>query len=91
MVRRSISQRIFLFLLVLLASHSPSIFAAYSMGMGYEPKYPDDFEHFEYVDPQAKRGGNLTLYGLGSFDSLNPFLLKGISAQGLGSLVFESL
>ena len=37
------------------------------------------------------KGGDLVLYGLGSFDSLNPFLLKGISAEGLGTLVFESL
>ena len=59
--------------------------------MGYQPKYPDNFKYFDYVNPQAKRGGELTLYGLGSFDSLNPFLLKGISAEGLGSLVFESL
>jgi len=61
------------------------------MGMGYEPKYPADFSHFDYVNPGARKGGELVLSGLGTFDSLNPFLLKGISADGLGILVFESL
>lgn len=62
-----------------------------AMGMGYEPKYPADFEHFDYVEPEAEKGGELVLSGLGTFDSLNPFLLKGLSADGLGVLVFESL
>ena len=62
-----------------------------AMGMGYEPKYPPGFTHFDYVDPGAKKGGEITLYGLGTFDSLNPYLLKGLSAEGLGTLVFESL
>jgi microcin C transport system substrate-binding protein len=62
-----------------------------AMGMGYEPKYPPNFKHFDYVAPEAEKGGEIILYGLGTFDSLNPYLLKGISAEGLGSLVFESL
>ena len=62
-----------------------------AMGMGYEPKYPADFTHFDYVSPNAEKGGEITLSGLGTFDSLNPYLLKGLSAQGLGILVFESL
>ncbi|MDH3343390.1 MAG: extracellular solute-binding protein, partial [Gammaproteobacteria bacterium] len=70
---------------------SSSCLAVPAMGMGYEPKYPADFKNFDYVNPQAVRGGDLVLSGLGSFDSLNPFLLKGISADGLGSLVFETL
>ncbi len=61
------------------------------MGMGYEPKYAADYKHFDYVNPDAPKHGELTLMGLGTFDSLNPFLLKGISAGGLGELVFESL
>ncbi len=62
-----------------------------AMGMGYEPKYPPDFKHFDYVNPEAPKRGDLTMVGLGTFDSLNPYLLKGISADGLGTLVFESL
>ncbi|MGB5397933.1 MAG: ABC transporter substrate-binding protein, partial [Gammaproteobacteria bacterium] len=70
---------------------SRNVFAVYAMGMGYTPKYPADFQHFDYVNPDAKKGGELVLSGFGTFDSLNPFLLKGISADGLGALVFESL
>ncbi len=65
--------------------------AVSSMAMGYTPKYAENFEHFDYVNPDAKKGGTLTLSAFGAFDSLNPFLLKGISAAGLGELVFESL
>jgi microcin C transport system substrate-binding protein len=65
--------------------------AASSQAMGYTPKYPDNFSHFDYVNPDAPRGGELVLSGFGSFDNLNPFILKGVSADGLGSLMFESL
>jgi len=61
------------------------------MGMGYEPKYTKDFTHFDYTNPEAPERGSITMMGLGTFDSLNPYLLKGISAGGLGTLVFESL
>ena len=62
-----------------------------AMGMGYHPKYGVDFQHFDYVNAAAPKQGDLTMMGLGTFDSLNPYLLKGISAGGLGLLVFESL
>ncbi|GMR01157.1 MAG: extracellular solute-binding protein [Gammaproteobacteria bacterium] len=62
-----------------------------AMGMGYAPKYPASYKHFDYVNPDAPKQGSLTMMGLGTFDSLNPYLLKGISADGLGLLVFESL
>jgi microcin C transport system substrate-binding protein len=77
--------------LMLVACVPVAAFAVSAMGMGYDPKYPPDFDHFDYVDPHAIKGGELVLSGLGSFDSLNPYLLKGISANGLGELVFESL
>jgi microcin C transport system substrate-binding protein len=62
-----------------------------AMGMGYTPKYPADYQHFDYVNPNASKQGKLIMMGVGTFDSLNPYLLKGISAGGLGLLVFESL
>jgi len=68
-----------------------SLVAVPAMGMGYQPKYPPNYKHFDYVNPQAPKQGDLVMVGLGTFDSLNPFLLKGISADGLGALVFESL
>ncbi|UCB54057.1 MAG: ABC transporter substrate-binding protein [Thiotrichales bacterium] len=80
-----------LFFCLLLLFQISGVQAVPAMGMGYEPKYPPEFNHFDYVDPDSEKGGEITLYGLGTFDSLNPYLLKGLSAEGLGSLVFESL
>jgi len=57
-------------------------------------KYPADFTHFDYVNPDAPRGGTLTLANPDrrtSFDKFNPFTLKGTSAPGVNSLMFESL
>jgi microcin C transport system substrate-binding protein len=55
-----------------------------------ELKYPPDFKHFDYVNPDAPKGGRLRLGTLGSFDSLNPFIIKGDQAAGLNYL-FETL
>ncbi len=56
-------------------------------------KYAADFKHFDYVNPDAPKGGRMTFLGTGAsqtFDSLNPFILKGEAAQGLG-LLYDSL
>ncbi len=55
-----------------------------------EPHYPADFKHFDYVNPDAPKGGLVRMADIGSFDSLNPVLYKGEAAGGLG-LVYESL
>lgn len=63
-----------------------------SAALGYTPKYPPGFDHFDYVNPQAPKGGEIILPGaVSNFDSLNPFLLKGIPAAGLTLLMFEPL
>jgi microcin C transport system substrate-binding protein len=54
------------------------------------PKYPADFQHFDYVNPQAPKGGVLRQAGFGSFDSLNPFINKGVPADDIG-LIYETL
>ena len=46
-----------------------------------DPKYPSGFSHFEYVNPSAPKSGKITLPALGTFDTLNPYVLKGISAS----------
>ena len=49
-------------------------------------KYPADFTHFDYVNPDAPKGGTMSFRGTGAsrtFDSLNPFILKGEPAQGI--------
>lgn len=79
-----------LIFLLIITIFSSSVEAAASMAMGYEPKYGKNFTHFDYVNPQAEKGGKLVLSGFGTFDSLNPYILKGIAAEGIG-LVYESL
>jgi microcin C transport system substrate-binding protein len=56
-------------------------------------KYPANFQHFDWVNPDAPKGGRLAMIGtaaLTTFDTFNPFILKGDPAQGLGNL-FDSL
>jgi microcin C transport system substrate-binding protein len=53
-------------------------------------KYGPDFKHFEYVNPNAIKGGTVRLEDIGTFDSLNPFILKGVAAAGIGGL-FDTL
>ncbi len=65
--------------------------AAPALALGYTPKYNADFSHFDYADPAAVKGGGVTLGSFGSFDSLNPFILKGMAADGLNQLLFETL
>jgi microcin C transport system substrate-binding protein len=55
-----------------------------------EPKYPAGFTHFDYVNPDAPKGGRARIASIGGFDSLNPVLYRGEQAAGLG-LVTESL
>ena len=55
-----------------------------------EPKYPAGFTHFGWVNPDAPKGGTLRGFAEGSFDSLNPFTVKGDPAGGIG-LVYNSL
>lgn len=77
---------------VLLLSLVPvAVAAAPSAALGYAPKYPPGFSHFDYVNPDAPRGGELVLPGFGNYDSFNPFVLKGVPVEGLGALVFETL
>ena len=48
-----------------------------------EPKYQSDFVHFDYVNPDAPKGGTLKLAVVGSFDSTNPYIVKGLPVSGL--------
>ncbi len=55
------------------------------------PKYPRDFEYFAYVNPHAPKGGEIRLSNVGTFDSFNPYILKGQPFTMVGGLVFETL
>ena len=85
-----------LFSLLLSACLLPagSAFAAHAFALYDAPKYPAGFTHFDYVNPDAPKGGELYLANPDrrtSFDKFNPFSLKGVAAAGVASLMFETL
>ncbi|MBF0346665.1 MAG: ABC transporter substrate-binding protein [Magnetococcales bacterium] len=65
--------------------------AAHGISLDGHLKYPADFSGFDYTSPKATVGGELTLHEVGGFDKMNPFTLKGMAPELLGSLLFESL
>ena len=78
-------------LLCLSCGFSQAALAAHAIALNGTPKYPADFQHFDYVNPQAPQGGELFTSSMGNFEKLNPYNLKGLSADGLQYLVFETL
>ncbi|MET3580594.1 peptide/nickel transport system substrate-binding protein [Mesorhizobium robiniae] len=70
----------------------------HAIAMQGEPALPADYAHFNYVNPDAPKRGSITYCVVGSFDNLNPFILKSLrtTARGVidrifGNLVFEPL
>ncbi|HSH70503.1 MAG TPA: ABC transporter substrate-binding protein, partial [Deferrisomatales bacterium] len=77
---------------VLLAAAGPAlaIQPVHAVAMHGSPKYGPQFTHFDYVNPDAPKGGEVRLADLGGFDSLNGFIVKGEKAAGLG-LIYDTL
>jgi microcin C transport system substrate-binding protein len=73
-----------------LAAAEPGVQTAHGLSMFGDLKYGPGFRHFEYVNPEAPRGGEVRLAAVGTFDTLNPFVLLGVPAVGLGQ-VFDTL
>ena len=63
---------------------------SHGIAMHGDLKYPADFTHFDYVNPDAPKGGRVVQSSVGSFDSFNPFIVKGTPADGIG-LLYDSL
>jgi len=64
--------------------------ASHAVALHGVPKYPANFAHYDYVNPDAPKGGAIRLAALQTYDNLNPFILKGVSAAG-SSMPFETL
>ncbi|MBN9247534.1 MAG: ABC transporter substrate-binding protein, partial [Hyphomicrobium sp.] len=62
----------------------------HAMSLVGEPKYGPDFKNFDWVNPNAPKGGTVRQWSLGAFDTLNPLSDKGVKAAGLG-LIYDSL
>ncbi len=82
-----------IFALLLLFSAVPKAFAepAHGIAMYGEPALPPDFVSLPYANPNAPKGGRVVTGNVGSFDSLNPFILKGSAPWQLQFLTHESL
>jgi peptide/nickel transport system substrate-binding protein len=63
----------------------------HGIAMHGEPALAAGFTHFPHANPSAPQGGRLNLGAQGTFDNLNPFIVKGTSAQGVREYVYESL
>jgi microcin C transport system substrate-binding protein len=66
------------------------VYRGHAIALHGDVKYGPDFTHFDYVNPNAPKGGTVRLATIGTFDSFNPFILKGVSASGIG-LIYDTL
>jgi peptide/nickel transport system substrate-binding protein len=74
-----------------LAGSAQASEARHALAMHGEPALPEDFSRLSYADPAAPKGGRLVQGILGTFDSLNPFIVRGIAPQSIRGYVVESL
>ena len=93
LIRPRWPQAMFMLPLLLMAASLPGQTIT---SHGYSPfgelRYPANFEHFDYVNPDAPKGGTLRLFGHGTFDSLNPWVMAGTSpANTPGAYIFGFL
>ena len=80
-----------LLLLLGLAAPAAAGQARHAIAMHGEPAMPEGFRHFPYVNPDAPKGGRFVHGMLGTFDSLNPFVIKGLATGAVRGYVIESL
>ena len=89
---RRYSARAALFLCVIATSDAVMATGPrHALAMHGEPAYAADFHHFKYANPEAPKGGRLTQGILGTFDSINPFVIRGNPFQQIRGYVVESL
>ncbi len=68
------------------ASAAPS----HGLSLFGDLKYGPEFKHFDYANPSAPKGGTMRLSAIGTFDTLNPYIVKGVPAAGMGQ-TFDTL
>ena len=64
--------------------------SSHALSMYGDIKYGPNFTHFEYVNPNAPKGGHVRLAAIGTYDSFNPFIIKGVPASGL-PMIYDAL
>lgn len=83
----------FIIAVMLLAfpARAAEVRIADSLPLYGESKYSSNFKHFEYVNPQAPKGGRVVFPEYGGFDNFNPFIFKGIASPAVANLTLDSL
>lgn len=79
-----------LYLAAPLAVADTAAVKSHALTLDDKPKYGPNFRHADYVNPNAPKGGTVRLFSIGSFDTFNPFIIKGDPAAGIGYL-YETL
>ena len=77
--------------LLALGCETASAEPRHAIALHGAPLFADDFSAFPYVNPEAPKGGKLTLGVLGSFENLNPLIVRGVPASGIREFSVESL
>ena len=72
------------------ASASDNLPRHHALSLIGTPRYSADFKHFDWVNPDAPKGGRVRQWALGTFDSLNPFPAKGNPTNEI-LLIYDSL
>ena len=75
---------------LLLAATGAQAAPSEGMSLFGDLKYGPGFTHFDYANPQAPKGGVIRYSAIGTFDTLNPFVINGVPADGI-SLIFDTL
>ncbi|TGG91555.1 ABC transporter substrate-binding protein [Natronospirillum operosum] len=72
------------------ATDSPEMIRTHALSILGEPKYDADFEHFDYVNPDAPQGGRIVFAAIGTYDNFNRYAQRGLAATG-STLFYDSL
>ncbi len=73
------------------AAAGTHVYVGEGIAMHGDLKYGPGFRNFDYANPDAPKGGTVRLHAIGTYDSLNPFILKGVAAAQISGLLFETL
>lgn len=76
--------------LSIVAAGAAAAAGSHGLSLFGELKYGPEFDHFEYANPNAPKGGTMRFSAIGTFDTLNPYVIKGVPAAGIG-MMFSSL
>ena len=74
----------------LVAAPAQAAGGTYGVSLFGELKYGPDFKNFDYANPSAPKGGTMKLAAIGTYDTLNPYVVKGVPAAGIGQ-IFDTL